>query len=61
MNIFERRGRWCFIDATGLKKFKTKEEAIEAGGVEEDSEPQVNVSGVPYKVDASSVNTGDED
>ena len=60
--IFEKRGRWCFIGTEGyIKKFKTKEEAIEAGGVEEDSEPQVNVSGVPYKVDADSVNTGDED
>jgi len=61
MNIFEKRGRWCFIDDTGLKKFNTKEEAIEAGGTEEGPEPQVNVSGVPYKVNASSINTRDED
>jgi len=61
MNIFEKRGRWCFIGTDGLlKKFETKEKAIEAGGTE-GSEPQVNVSGVPYKVDASSINTGDED
>ena len=60
--IYEKRGTFRFRDETGkLKKFNTLEDAIEAGGVEEDSTPQVNVSGVPYTVDADSVNIGDED
>ena len=54
--IYEKRGTFRFRDETGkLKKFNTLEDAIEAGGVEEDSTPQVNVSGVPYKVDSSDV------
>ena len=50
--IFEKRGRYCFFDEEGIKKFLTLEEAIEAGGVEE----KVAVSGVPYKVSSSNVN-----
>ena len=50
--IFEKRGKYCFYNSDNrLKKFKTLEEAIKAGGVQE----KVSVSGVPYKVDSSDV------
>ena len=50
--IYQERGRYKFVDKNGIKqKFATLEEAIEAGGKEE----QVAVSGVPYKVSSSDV------
>ena len=56
--IFEKRGKYCFYNSDSrLKKFKTLEEAIEAGGVEK----KVSVSGVPYKVPASSVASAVDD
>ena len=56
--IYEKRGRYCFIDGGGqLWKFRTLEEAIEAGGVEE----KVAVSGVPYKVNSSDVKVETDD
>ena len=34
MEIFEKRGQWCFRDETGrLRKFSTKAEAEKASGV----------------------------
>jgi len=57
MEIFEKRGRFCFYEGAVLRKFATKEEAVKAGG----EEPQVQVSGVPYKVDVLSITGGDED
>lgn len=59
MEIFEKRGRWCFIGSDGLiKKFKTKDAALAAGG----KLPEVSVSGVPYKVPAEDLGLlGDED
>ena len=56
--IFEKRGKYCFYNSDNrLKKFKTLEEAIKAGGVEE----KVSVSGIPYKVPASSVASAVDD
>ena len=57
MEIFEKRGRFCFYEGAVLRKFATKEEAVKAGG----KEPQVQVSGVPYKVDVVSITGGDKD
>jgi hypothetical protein len=34
MEIFEKRGKWCFRDHEGkLHKFDTAEEAVQAGGL----------------------------
>jgi len=58
MTIFEKRGRFCFINAEGtIQKFKTVDEAVDAGGQKE----KVAVSGVPYKVDSSDVKVGTKD
>ena len=58
MKIFKRRERFCFIDEKGqMKKFGSLEEAKKAGGVQE----HVAVSGVPYKVDSSDIDLGDND
>ena len=58
MTIFEKRGRFCFFGADGIiKKFRTLEAAIEAGGEQE----KVAVSGVPYKVDSNDVKVGTND
>ena len=58
MTIFEKRGKFCFFGADGIiKKFRTLEAAIEAGGEQE----KVAVSGVPYKVESSAVNVGTDD
>ena len=56
--IFEKRGKYCFYNSDNrLKKFETLEEAIEAGGVQK----KVSVSGVPYKVPASSIASAVDD
>ena len=35
MDIYEKRGSWCFRDADGkLHKFNTEEEALAAAGLE---------------------------
>ena len=60
MVITEKRGRFRFRDQTGkLLKFKTLEEAVEAGGIAPDE--QVQVSGIPYKVPASSIASAVDD
>mgnify|MGYP001245118539 CR=1 FL=1 len=34
MEIFEKRGKWCFRDQRGkLRKFDSAEEAVQAGGL----------------------------
>ena len=56
--IYQERGRYKFVDKNGIKqKFATLEEAIEAGGKEE----QVAVSGVPYKVDSFDVEINEDE
>jgi len=58
MTIFEKRGRFCFFGTDGIiKKFRTLEAAIEAGGEQE----KVALSGVPYKVDSTDVKVGTND
>ena len=62
MIIEEKRGLFRFRDEGGkLKKFKTLEEAVDAGGIAPDE--QVQVSGVPYTVPAKDLNQAliDED
>ena len=58
--ITERKGRYSFYDVTGAQVFfNSLEEAIEAGGTAPDE--KVQVSGVPYKVSASSVASAVDD
>ncbi len=58
MTIFKRRSRFCFVDENGIiRKFSTLEDAKKAGGATE----KVAVSGVPYKVDSTSVDLGTDD
>ena len=60
MVIFKQRGRFCFKNGKGkIFRFNTKEEAVEAGGIAPNEE--VQVSGVPYKVPASSVASAVDD
>ena len=60
MIIYEQRGKFKFRDGSGrLRKFATMEEAVEAGGIAPNE--QVQVSGVPYKVPASSVASSIDD
>ena len=60
MVIFKQRGKFKFRDGSGrLRKFATMEEAVEAGGIAPNEE--VQVSGVPYKVPASSVASSIDD
>ena len=60
MVIYEQRGRFCFKNGKGkIFRFDTKEEAVEAGGIAPNEE--VQVSGVPYKVPASSVASAVDD
>ena len=58
--IVERKGRYSFYDVTGAQVFfDSLEEAVEAGGIAPDE--QVQVSGVPYKVSASSLSSAVDD
>ena len=60
MVIYEQRGKFKFRDSSGrLRKFATMEEAVEAGGIAPNEE--VQVSGIPYKVPASSVASAVDD
>lgn len=55
MIITKRRNKYRFVDSNGrIRRFKTQDEAVAAGG--KLPEEEVQVSGVPYKVPASSIN-----
>ena len=58
--IYEKRGTFRFRDENKTQhKFATLEEAIAAGGTPSDE--QVQVSGVPYTVSASSLSSAVDD
>ena len=64
--IYKKRGKFCFRDEYNMiRRFKTEEEAVAAGGTASDEE--VQVSGGPYTVPAvdisipSDIEEGDED
>ena len=59
MIIFEKRGSFRFIENGRTRKFATLNEAVKAGGIAPDE--QVQVSGVPYKVSASSIASAVDD
>ena len=61
MVIYKRGDYYMFKDEQGVKQrgFKTIEEAVAAGGMAPDE--QVQVSGVPYKVSASSLSSAVDD
>ena len=52
--IYKKRRKFCFRDEYNIiRRFKTQQEAVAAGGIAPDEE--VQVSGVPYTVPAKDV------
>ena len=57
--IYKKRGKFCFRDEYNkISRFKTQEEAVEAGGAL--PEEEVQVSGVPYTVPTADINIPSE-